>query len=59
MVAIAASGVLDRPWVALLAGAAFIVLLPRRPRMVAAAVAGATATMLTWSILWTISRQTL
>ena len=54
-----AYGVLSEWWVALVGGAAGIVLLPRQPRLVAAAVAGAAATTVTWSVLWSLSRQAL
>jgi hypothetical protein len=54
-----AIGILN-PWlVALVAGGGAIVLLPRQPRLVGVAVVGAAATMLSWSILWTVSWQSM
>jgi hypothetical protein len=54
-----ATGIVN-PWlVALVAGGGGIVLLPRQPRLVGAAVVGAAATMLSWSILWTVSWQSM
>jgi hypothetical protein len=55
MVLILVSGLLDAWWVGAGAGAIFIVLLPRHPRVVAAAIAGDAAVVVIWSILWTLS----
>jgi hypothetical protein len=55
----AATEVLNPWWVALMSGGGGIVLLPRHPRLVGAAVLGAAVTMLSWLLLWTASWQSM